>query len=223
MPEHVVDRHAQLTRLFPIELNRDLGSRRVERREQVRQLGPLARLGEERLSLPAQILHCQRAAAVLQQEIEAARGAEAGDRRRHERERHRAGKLRQGRAHGALNAPHVQRFALALIPRLEPAEERTELRAEAVGEHAQPADGVARINAFGLRQNVLDLPEHAVGTLQRRAERQLDVDHEDALILVRHEAAGEHARQGSRQQRRDADHPERQDRAPHEYARDQFT
>src|SRR5213075_3350274 len=58
--EYIIDRHAQLSRLFTVELDRDLGSRRVERGEEVRQLGPLARLGQERLRLPAQILHRQR-------------------------------------------------------------------------------------------------------------------------------------------------------------------
>src|SRR5204862_3541079 len=124
-----------------------------------------------------------RAAPVLQQEIEAARGAKAGDRRRHERERDRAGELRQGGTDGFLDTGDVQRLPFALFPWLEPAEERAELRAEAVGEHAQPADGVARVDALGLREDAFDMPEHGVGALQRGAERQLAVDHQYALIV----------------------------------------
>ena len=105
--EHLVDGHAELTRLLPIEGDGDLGRRRVERGEEVCQLGALSGLGQERLSLPAQVLDRQRAAAILQQEVEAARGAEAGDRGRHEGKRDSAGELRQGGPHRALNARDV--------------------------------------------------------------------------------------------------------------------
>ena len=93
--EHLVDGHAERARLLAVELDLDLGIVRIERGEEVAELRPLARRRQERARLRAELLHGQRAAPVLEQELEARRRAEAGDGRDVEREDDRLGDLRE--------------------------------------------------------------------------------------------------------------------------------
>ena len=93
--EHLVHRDAQRARLLAVQLHPDLRVVRVERGEQGAELRPLPRRREELLRLLAELLDRQRAAAVLEQEIEPRRGAEPGQRRDVEREDDRLGDRRE--------------------------------------------------------------------------------------------------------------------------------
>ena len=84
--EHVAHRHAEHLGLVAVEVDEQLLARGAERGAHALQLGPLARLGDERLDRRVGGARIA-GAAVLDVELEAAGGAQAGNRRRVERER----------------------------------------------------------------------------------------------------------------------------------------
>ena len=59
------------------------------------------------------------------------------------------------------------------------------------GEQRVAADRVEALDRLVLLQDRLGLPHHRVGPLERRRVGQLRVDHDVALVLLRHEAAGD--------------------------------
>ena len=55
------------------------------------------------------------------------------------------------------DAAHVERFGMALVPRLQPDENRAEVGLVGARHHAVAADGRERVDAFSLGQDLLDL------------------------------------------------------------------
>ena len=96
--------------------------------------------------------------------------------------------------HDAFN---VQRFAVSFLPRFQPSEERAVVRLVGVGNNAITTDGLIRIDAFGLGQNVFNLLEHFAGALERSAGRELNIDSENALVLIGDESCRNRAAQRS--------------------------
>ena len=132
------------------------------------------------------------AAAVLEPEREAGRGAELGDRRRHEREDERVANARE-RTEGA-PGERLRRMlrALALVPRLERNEGERRVLAAAGEREAEHADHLVD---FGLAQEeALGLLHHGQRSRLRRARRQLHVGDQVALVLGRQERR-RHARE----------------------------
>ena len=169
--------------------------------------------------LLAELRDRQRAAAVLQQEVEARGRAEPGQRRDVEREDDRLRDRRELRSQPAHDAVDVQRLGLALLPRLQAHEDRAVVRLVGAGHRAVAADGLEGVEPVGLGQDVLDLLQHEAGALERGPGRKLDVDAEDALVLVRDEAGRQHAREQAGPDRHRGDDPDRQQRPAHEQAR----
>jgi hypothetical protein len=101
-------------RLLPVELHLRLGIVRIEGGEQIGELGALARLGQEGAGLGPELLDAQRAAPVLEQEVEAGRGAEACDRGDVEGEDDRLRDRRELRDEVSNDPLHVQGLAVAL-------------------------------------------------------------------------------------------------------------
>jgi hypothetical protein len=128
------------------------------------------------------------AAAVLEPEREAGRGAELGDRRRHEGEDEGVAHARE-RAEGAAGERLRRvRRPFALVPVLERHErERRVLAAagEAEAEHAH------HLVDLGLAEKeLLGLLHHGERARLRRARRQLHVGDQVALVLGRQERVG---------------------------------
>ena len=115
--ERLVDGNAELLRLLAIELDLHLGITRVERREDVPDLGTLARGLLELAAQLAQALHAQAAAAVLEEEVEAGGGPEAGDGRDVEREDDGLGNARDLREDPAHERPARASLRRAAPPR----------------------------------------------------------------------------------------------------------
>ncbi len=88
--EDGIDAHAERLRLDPVEIDADLRRVRAERREQVAQLLGLARLVDDPLRDPGELLDGS-STAVLQLELEAADARESAHRRRVQREHARTG------------------------------------------------------------------------------------------------------------------------------------
>src|SRR6185503_1287027 len=80
-----VDRHAELARLLAVKVDFDLGVARGERSKKISQLRPLSRCFHKLTCVVAELLHAERAAAVLQKKVKTGRSAKAGDRRNIER------------------------------------------------------------------------------------------------------------------------------------------
>ena len=169
--------------------------------------------------LLAELRDRQRAAAVLQQEVEARGRAEPGQGRDVEGEDDGFGDRRELRPQPAHDAVDVQRRGLAILPGLHAHEDRAVVRLEGAGHRPVAADGLVRVESVGLGQDVLDLLQHEAGALQRRPGGKLDVDAEDALVLVRDEAGGQHACEQAGPDRHRDDDADRQQRAAHEQAR----
>src|SRR5262249_37213016 len=146
-------------RLLAVELDLYLGIRRIERGEDGGELWTLARRRQEGACVDAELIHAQGPAAVLEQEVEASRRAEAGDGRDVERKRDRLRDRRQLPLHLAHDAEHVQRIAVPLLPGLEPDEDAPEVRLVGGGDGPVPADRRVRLDALGLRQDLLDFAQ----------------------------------------------------------------
>ena len=106
--------------------------------------GRLPRRVHELRGCVAELLHAERAAAVLQQEIETRRGAKAGDRRNVERKDDRLRNLANCCCKLRHDAAHMQRPDVAFFPRLHPDEDRAEVRLVGAGDDAVAADGLRR-------------------------------------------------------------------------------
>ena len=154
--EHVVHRDAQRARLLAVQLDLDLRVVRIERGEQRAELRPFPCFGDEFPRLAAELVDGQGAAAVLQQEIEPGCGAEPGQGWNVEREDDRLGNGRELPLQPAHDALHMQGFALALLPRLEPHEDGAVVRLIGAGDRTIAANGLKGFDAVGLRKNVLD-------------------------------------------------------------------
>ena len=81
--EHLLGRDAEHLRLHPVDVGVDLGRAGVEQREHVEQAGGLVGGGDQRLGRRLERLE-PAAAAVLDHHLEAAGGADAAHRRRHD-------------------------------------------------------------------------------------------------------------------------------------------
>ena len=142
--------------------------------------------------LLAEFLNTHGAAAVLDEEVEARGGAEARKRRDVEREDDGLRDSRELPLQTRHDSLHVQRLPVPLLPRMQPRKERAIVRLVSVGDHAIAANRLERFNTFGLGQDVLNLFQYRAGALERGARRELDVDPEDPLILVRDEPGRQH-------------------------------
>ena len=119
----------------------------------------------------------------------------------------------------AHDAVDVQRLALALLPRLQAHEDRAVVRLIRAGHRPVAADRLEGVEPVGLGQDVLHLLQHDAGALERGPGRKLDVDAEDALVLVRDEPGREHACEEAGPDRHRGDDRDREQRAAHEQAR----
>src|SRR4029078_3451806 len=132
-----------------------LGIARVERREEVADLGALARrFLELAAQLPATV-HGQAAAAVLEEEVEARGGAKAGDGGDVEREDDGlgyAGDLGGDPAHEPAN---VHLLAVPLPPGIEPDEDGAEVGLVGAGDEPVAADRLVGLDTLGLLQDLL--------------------------------------------------------------------
>ena len=72
-----VDRDAELTRLLAVEVDLHLRIAGIKRGEEIGQFRPFARRFEKLAGKVAELLHAERAATILQQEVKAGRCAEA--------------------------------------------------------------------------------------------------------------------------------------------------
>src|SRR5262252_4939120 len=77
--EDIVDRNAQRAGLFTVEVDFHLRVVRVEGREDVTELRPLAGRGEKLSGIVPQLVDSHRAAAILDQEVESRRRAKSGE------------------------------------------------------------------------------------------------------------------------------------------------
>ena len=184
----VADRNALPDDLVAVDVGVDLRHRGGEGRRHARQLGPLSGSGQERLQVVVQEVD-RATAAILQPEREAALAAEAGNRRRHDRERH-------GFRHGPAQLPvqsiddgaRVERRVVTVLPRIELDEvERVVARGHA-GQQAEADDGVEVSDALGLLQDRVHLVRHSIGSLEGSRRRQLDVEQRIAVVFFRQEA-----------------------------------
>ena len=129
------------------------------------------------------------AAAVLQAEGEARRGAEFGNRRRTERKDEGVADAHQRAERATGDGLHAVGGAGALRPILQRDKRQRRVLAltrEAEAEHADHA------LHFGLLEHVaFDLFHHRERALLRGARRQLDVDQHDALVFGRQERRGQ--------------------------------
>ena len=187
----LVDRYPELARLLAVEIHLHLRIAGIEGGEEVGQLRPFRAASRNWRVVVAELLHAERAAAVLQQEVKAGRGAKPGDRRNIERKDDRLGNLRQLRLQARHDAAHMERFGMTLIPRLQTNENRAEVRLICAGHHAVAADGGKRLDSFGLGQDLLDLGQHSARALERRSGRQRHVDAEYPLVFLGDEAGGQ--------------------------------
>ena len=105
----------------------------------------------------AELLHAERAATILQQEVKTGRRAKPGDRRNVERKDDRLGYVRHLPLHISHDAAHVERFGMALVPRLHPDENRAEVGLVGARHHAVAANGRESVDSFSLGQDLLDL------------------------------------------------------------------
>src|ERR1700742_4364317 len=183
--EHVGQTEAQKLRLVAVEVVVELRRRRAERGEELlrTQLRLLARFRDERLR---DIVERDAAASaqVLELKLEAAGGAEAGNRRRVETQ---DDGFRQAKKLRPQLGDEIRRALLGrtLIPWLEDRELHRRIRLRGVGEEVQAADRTDNIHSRRALENITYFPGHRVGTFERRAVRQLDDDEEIALILHR--------------------------------------
>ena len=150
------------------------------------------------------------AAAILQPHREAALGAEAGNGRRHDRDRSAFGDSARNRAFRLVDdRPRLQRRARALVPRLELNEIEGVVAGVDPRDQAEADDGIEGRDAVGLGEQRIDLARDFVGALDRGGRRKLDVDKAIAIVLFRQEARGQSAAQepgsGGKQQE-DRDH-----------------
>ena len=214
--EHLVDGHAERARLLAVELHLHLGIVRVEGREEIGQLGPLARLREELARLGPELLHRERAAPVLEQELEPRRCAEPRDGRDVEREDDRLGDLRELRLQAGHDRLDVQGGVLALLPGLEANEDGPEVRLVGARDDAIAADRREGVDAGGLGDDLLDLGEHGTRALEGRSGRELDVDAVKPLVLVRDESRRERAAEEAGADGHRGDEQDRHHRPAHE-------
>ena len=128
-----------------------------------------------------------------------------------------SGELALERGH---HAAHVQRVRVARLPWLEPDEERAEVRLERAGQDPVAADRVVGVHPVGLRQDLLDPGQDPARALERGSRRELHVDREDALVLLGHEAGGQHAAEEPGAHDHGCDEHDRQPRAAHQEAAD---
>ena len=77
------------------------------------------------------------------------------------------------RCRSAMMPLHVERVGMTLVPRLQPDEDRAEVRLVGARHHAVAADGRERVDPFGLGQDLLDLGQHPARALERGRGRQL--------------------------------------------------
>ena len=216
--EHVVHRDAQRARLLAVQVDLDLRVVRIERSEQRAKLRAFPCFGEEFPRLCAKLVDGERAAAVLQQEIESGRGAEPGQGWNVEREYDRLGDGRELPLQPTHDALHMQGFALALLPRFEPHEDGAVVRLIRAGHRTVAANGLKGFDAVGLGEDFLDLLQHYAGPFERGAGRELGGDAEDSLVFVGDEPGRYDTREKAGADGHRGDDPDRQQRSAHEQA-----
>src|SRR5260370_21081340 len=215
----VADRDALLQRFVAVDVDVDLRHSRAERAVDVLQLRTLARRGQKLLEVFIEERH-RVAAAVLQPEREAAGGAEAGNRRRKEREH---GGLRDLRFESSIEfcdeARCVSRTCAARLQRLEADEKETVVRGRDIGQQAEASDGAVRPHTFRLAENLLDLAADEIGPLERRCIGQLDIEEEVTLVFIGHETARQLSAEKSCDERKSRENRNRDRRLANEKSR----
>ena len=192
----VVDRAAEQRRLVAVDDRAELLRVGAERRRQRRELGPRARLGEELLRHLVELRRVA-GARVLDPELEAARRADAGDRRRGDRQHDRLLDLLRLGVHVEEDRARVLRARgvgrrVALLEVLERDEERAGVGLEAGIEQAVAGDHRAQVGPGRLREDRVDLLGDRLRAVDARGLRHDDRRHHVALVLVRDEARRQH-------------------------------
>ena len=162
----LINRYAQGAGLFAIEINLHLRVVRIERSKDVTEFGALPRRGDKLSRLVTQLVHRHRAAAILDQKVEAGSRAESGERGNVERENHsfgNGGKLPLQFSH---NPSYFFRFLVAFFPRFQACEQRSVVGLESVGDNAKSADCLIRLDGMVLTQDLFDLLEHLARALE---------------------------------------------------------
>ena len=183
MSKTVGDRHVEVAGLAAIELEPELGNADRKRREQARKLGAFAGLGHEPVGNVGQRLHAP-SFAILDQELEAAGGAQPLNRRR--REDQGDGVLNIGGKcllEPANQGPGPQFGSLALLPGLEHHIDGAAVGLIDLRERIQAVEPNRVGDAFGLERNLLDAIHDPGGRLLGGSVGGLDGDDEIALVL----------------------------------------
>jgi len=161
----------------------------IELREDAGQFRALVGLSEDVLDHAGELLDVA-AAAVFQDELEAAGGADARNRWRIQRQHVRFLDAAGQPVDACRQRQRAMRRAAPLAPGLKDDEDRRCVGGVGAGEQVQPGDGERRLNLRLLAHQLAEFPGHRFGALQRGADRQGDEANQIALILVRHEAGG---------------------------------
>ncbi len=219
--EQRVDRNAGRLDPLPVEVELELGHVGPEGRED---RGGLRRaVGRE--DEAAQRLGQLAGAAslrVLQDELEAAGGAQTRDRRRVEGEDRRLRYREELRAHPRQDRVHVERRVLALRPVAELGDQEGRVRQHGARQQRVAADRHHRFHALGLHQDGFHLAHHGGGALEGRRVLEAHIDEEGAAILRGDETGRQlgHQFSGPEQQRGEGDHGDQHpaDHQPHDLA-----
>ena len=172
--------------------------------------GVWLRLGNQLLGGAGKIGN--RAAALVQQFIgEAAELAQALDRRRQDRQDHRAGDLAERPEQPALNRLRRVLLADPLVERLQAGEDHALVRRRT--RESESADREHVLHFRRRLQGAVDLAQHAGRVFQRRGRRRLH-DHDEVALVVFRDEAGRHQIEdpvGGAEQREEHDHDDKPD------------
>ena len=206
----IVDRDTFDEGFVAIDGEFDLRDGGEEGRVDVLQLGAFGCRGHEGLGLLGEELD-RAAGAVLQDEVHAARGADAGNGGRRKSEGHGGRKRGQLGVHPAHDVVVLRLRCGALVPRLERDEEKCVVGRVDLAEQVEADGGSHVFHAGCVHEDLLDLRGHHAGALHRGRVGQLQGGVEIALILFGQEGRGETAAEEKCGRRQDSEEAEAED------------
>ena len=151
------------------------------------------------------------AGAILDEHVDAAGLADAGDGGRQERERLRVGQPVELPVHGRDDRVRLELARRPLVVRFELDEVDAVPRARRLRQEAVPGHRVDVMHAGLGLQDLVDLAHDGVRPLHRRGLRELHVHEEEALVLLRHEGRRHDLTETARERREGGEHDERDD------------
>src|ERR1019366_6743869 len=131
------------------------------------------------------------AAAVLQEQAESTRGADAWNRGRRQGKYARLRDLRELRVHLAQNGLGSQLGLVALAPGLKAHKARAHVACGRAGKETVARHRVVGTDAFGVAQDLFDFLEHGLGALKRRGVGKLNADDGVAVVFLGNEPRGQ--------------------------------